>query len=166
MLADVKTASKELPEGVIRCSRLTELVLRRFQISYRQQPADVDPGYHSECKLRSLPNAGPFLSQLVCLSLVDNGFTAVPPCLAAATVLESLDIGDQFLQYFCCEQHAVPVQGLHVLDHLHKLRCVRLVGFRKCGAGLRRFRAVRPDVELVLQKRPLTKRFECIYDRL
>ncbi len=172
VLKDVKTAAKELPGGALQCSRLTELVLSRFQISYSHQPADEENGYRPECKLRSLPDAGPYLNQRACLSLVKNGFTVVPHCLAAATALTTLDLGDQNLRHFCCAQHAEPVRGLHVLDNLTQLRCVRLIGFRKCGAGLRRFRAVRPDVELVLQKKPLRMRMrvsktsDCMFDRL
>jgi hypothetical protein len=146
VLRDIKTAANQLPDGVIQCSRLTELVLRRFQVNYDGEPDDGYYPYWPSCKLCSLPGAGPYLSQLVHLSLAMNGFSAVPPSLAAASALEILDLNKQSLRAWSCDQHEPPVQGLHVLDTLPRLRCVNLVGFKKSGAGI--CRAAHPTVEI------------------
>jgi len=151
VLKDVKTASSELPEGAVQCRMLTELVLNRFHVNYSQRPHDKRI-HRAECRLRSLP-AGPYLSQLVSLSLGRNAFSSVPPCLASAAALESLDLSQQNLQDWSCELHAAPVQGLHVLDNLTRLRFISLVGFRMSSVGFRRFQAGHPNATLLLERR-------------
>ncbi len=143
VLTDVETGSTQLPLGVMACSGLTELVLQRFFVrDCQSQFRD----YGTAIPLRSLPPGGPYLSQLVCLSLAENAFSAVPPSLAAATALEVLDMGKQRLAQSNREHHGDPVQGLHVLLGLTRLRCVNLEGFNQ-GPTIRQcFRVARPDV--------------------
>jgi len=148
VLKDVKTASSQLPQGIMACSGLTELVLKRILISFTDEP---DRFVHRpDCCLRSLPAAGPYLSRLIRLSLVKNAFDAVPLCLAAATALEQLDLAKQEPWDKYVANHMTPVQGLHVLDNLTRLRQVNLIGFRKGAAGLRRFRAAHPSVAVII----------------
>jgi len=148
-LKDVKTASAQLLHGVMACTGLTELVLHRILVSY-STPKIRYIWSRPECRLRSLPEAGPWIDRLVRLSLYKNAFYAVPPCLVSATALKVLDMGKQQLRVHYGHSHSAPVQGLHLLDNLTRLRCLNLAGFKKGGAGLRRFRAVHPDVCVML----------------
>ena len=100
--------------------------------------------------VRSLPEAGPWTDRLVRLGHCKNALYAVPPCLVSATALKELDMGKQQLRVHYGYSHSAPVQGLHLLDNLTRLRCLNLTGFKKGGAGLRRFRSVHPDVCVVL----------------
>ncbi len=135
---------KELPQGVSACSGLTELVLEGIQVS----PSD-NGEWDYPCLLWKLPAVGPYLSRLVRLSLRQNAFSAVPPCLTAATALEVLDLGKQKLIGYN-EDHGESVQGLHVLDALTRLRCVNLEGFDDKVLDLRRFRMAHPSVSVIL----------------
>ena len=81
---------------------------------------------------------------------LQNAVDIVPPCLAFATALEQLDMARQQLRKESLSKHTSPVQGLHVLDELTRLRQVTLVGCRKGGAGSRRFRAAHPSVAVVI----------------
>jgi len=150
VLKDVKTASSQIPQGVVQCRRLRELVLNRFHVNYSQRPHDKRI-HRAECRLRSLP-AGPYLSELVSLSLGRNAFSSVPPCLASAAALESLDLSQQNLQDRSCELHSAPVQGLHVLDKLTRLRRVSLVGYRIDSVGVHRFQAYHPNAKLLMER--------------
>jgi len=92
--ANLQLASDQLPQGIAACSGLTELALRRIRDARptRSQPDDgdyIDPeDYDSDSPrpaerlLRTLPD-GPYLSNLVRLSLSGNAFDAVPLALAA-----------------------------------------------------------------------------------
>jgi len=148
VLEDLKTAAIELPNGIAACSGLTELVLKRVLVRFDNEPRGCLS--KPECRLRSMPADGPYLSQLVRLSLCKNAFSAVPSCLAAATALELLDLAKQKLRDSYYEAHGAPVRDLHVLDGLARLRCVNLEGFRNNGAGLRRFRKAHLNVRVVL----------------
>jgi len=149
VIKDLKTASAQLPHGVMACTGLTELVLHRILVSY-STPTIRYIWSRPDCRLRSLPEAGPWTDRLVRLSLCKNAFYAVPPCLVSATALKELDMGKQQLRVHYGHSHSAPVQGLHLLDNLTRLRCLKLAGFKKGGAGLRRFRAVHPDVCVML----------------
>ena len=146
-LKDVKTASSQLPSGVMACSGLTELVLERVLVSFSNKP-DEELN-RPECRLRSLPAAAPCFAQLVRLSLSRNAFRAVPPILSAATALEVLDLSKQKLRDSYVEQHSAAVQGLRVLNHLTRLRCVNLEGFKQEGPDIRRFHAAHPNVRVI-----------------
>ena len=155
-LKDVKTASDQLPRGMIACSGLTGLVLKRCLVNFTN--TDVPPLDRPECRLCSLPAEGPYLSKLVRLNLSKNAFREVPPTLASATALEVLNMAMQQLwnKYDDCyipggklSVRLWHVQGLHVLDNLMRLRCVNLLGFEKSGAGMRLFRKAHPTVSVV-----------------
>ncbi len=131
VLKDVKTASSQLPSGVMACSGLTELVLERVLVSFSNKPDEVLN--RPECRLRSLPAAAPCFAQLVHLSLSRNAFSAVPPALSKATALQVLDLAKQKLRDSYVEQHSAAVQGLRVLNNLTRLRCLNLEASRKRG---------------------------------
>ncbi len=144
VLTDVTTGSTQLPLGVMACSSLTELVLKRFCVNDDCQPDSWD--YSSAIYLRRLPPGGPYLSELVRLSLAENAFSAVPPSLTAATALAVLDMGKQRLGQGYDTYDEEPLQGLHVLLGLTRLRCVNLVGFNQRPTTRQCFRVARPDV--------------------
>ena len=155
-LLGLKTGSAQLPQGIIACSGLTELVMERILLTFSNGGGKFYIT-RPECRLRALPTAGPYISQLARLSLVANAFSSVPPALAAATALQQLDLSEQLLRdaytqvpLYNIERTPAPVQGLHVLDNLPRLHRVKLVGFKKGGAGIRRFRAANPNVTVVL----------------
>ena len=88
------------------------------------------------------------MSKLVRLSLRENAFSGVPPCLAAATALMLLDLAEQKLSVFDEDKAEPPVQGLNVLNSLTRLRFVHLHGFS--GAGVCQFRAANPNVNVIM----------------
>ena len=154
-LVDLKTGSKELPQGVMACSSLTELVLKKILLGFSNDGRSV--WNMPDCRMRSLPAAGPYLGQLVRLSLLGNAFATVPPALANATALQQLDMGEQLLRdtWASEEYHepaAAPVLGLHVLDNMKHLRSVNFVGFVDSGASIRHFRAKHPTVTVVFER--------------
>jgi len=147
VLQDLKTGASQLPQGVAACSSLTELVLRRVHVS--MQPGVDGLVDVAQCGLRSLPAAGPYVSKLVHLNLANNAFRSVPPCLAAATALETLNLCMQQLQPYHEIRVHVPVLGLHVLDNLARFRWINLEGFKKSAAGIRRLKKTHRNVTVV-----------------
>ena len=150
VLTDVSTTSSQLPQGVLACSRLTELVLDRPLVGGSNQMHD-DNNPQARSRLCSFPAAGAHLSQLVRLSMSGNALKAVPLCLTAATALEALDMGKQRLGEHDHAQHGSgePVQGLQVLNSLPRLRFVTVTGFRTLAAHYRQFRAAHPELTIV-----------------
>ncbi len=148
VLKNLKTASSELPHGISECSGLTALVLERIMVSFDYDPdsADDSSRYGSWSLFRSLPAAGPYLSELRRISLSGNAFTRVPPSLVAATALEMLDLTNQRSPAGGDEQQAPRVHGLHVLGSMSQ--CMDLSEFSQCG--IRRFQASRPNVTVIL----------------
>ena len=155
-LTSVQTASDQLPQGIAACSGLTELVLRRI--------GDIRPGFTDpdlaryetadgsrlpERPLRALPD-GPYISNLVHLSLSGNAFSAVPFALVTATALEVLDLDDQRVSGAAAFRYdaRVPVQDLHLLGVMPRLRRVYLAGFRRDSDGTN-FEAAHPHIELI-----------------
>ncbi len=151
LLKDLKTASSQLPQGIVACSGLTELVLHRILLSFTMVNDPNKAFDRPECRLRSLPDAGSYLDQLVRLRLSKNAFVAVPPCLASATALQDLDMRKQMLQVEYGEPHSASMRGLHALDSLPRLRSLNIEGFEKSAAGIRRFRAAHPHVRVVFK---------------
>ena len=146
VLTDVSTGSSQLPQGVLACTGLTELVLDRFLISCSKQ---VHYSNKPEVRLRSFPADVAHLSQLVRISLSGNALSAVPPCLAAATALEVLDMGNNRLGHYTEESHGQQMQGLDVLDSLTRLRYVNFVGFEMVPADYCHFHMAHPGAKLV-----------------
>ena len=65
--------------------------------------------------------------------------------------MEHLNLSGQVLHDDSTERDPpAPVQGLHVLDNLPRLRSVRMLGFED-GADVHRFRMAKPSVDLVLE---------------
>ena len=145
VLKRLGTASDQLPRGVTGCSGLTELVMERMLVSFGSQHEYLHHGLKS--RLRDLP-AGPYLSRLVRLNLSGNALEAVPSSLTAATALVQLGMANQQRRGTDAGQRAAPVQSLHVLEKLPRLRHIDLQGFKDSGPGIGRFRAARPDVSI------------------
>jgi len=143
VLTDVSTASSQLPQGVLACSGLRELVVERFLIGCSMQGQYSD---RPAVRLRSFPAAGAHLSQLVRLGLSGNALSAVPPCLAAATLLEVLDMGKQRLGEHGSDQHGKPLHGLEVLNGLSRLRYANFFGFHMSAADYRLFQVAHPEL--------------------
>ncbi len=158
VLTDVKLSSRQLPRGIAACSGLTELVVTRLRLDYKPDVlVDNRVVRAPDVRLSALPAVGPYVSSLVRVSLTGNAFAVVPPVLAAATALQHLDLSHQMLRNSkliiedrYLEQQPAPVQGLHVLDNLTRLESVTLLGYKKAGAGIRRFRLANPSVSAVL----------------
>ncbi len=161
--ANLQLASDQLPQGIAACSGLTELALRRVGDARptRSQPDDgdyIDPeDYDSDSPrpaerlLRTLPE-GPYLSNLVCLSLSGNAFDAVPQALATATALELLDLAHQNVPVAAEDSGGdalASVQGLHVLAVLPRLRRVILEGFEQ-DDDCARFQAAHPHIDVCI----------------
>ena len=114
---------------------------------------DEDAAFWPERQLRALPD-GPYIRRLVSLSLCGNRFGTVPPVLAAATALESLDLSSQRMHYenvhygYDSERH-VHVQGLNVLGRLTRLRRVDLTGFSKEDSSVRALQGAHPNVTVI-----------------
>jgi len=139
VLKDLKTDSSQLPQGIMACSGLTELVLKRILLKYDEDRQ----------RLCSLSAAGPYLSRLVRLNLAGNAFGKVPPCLAAATALQHLKFASQRLVLLPQDHQFPRMKGLDVLVNCTNLRSVNLADFRKGGSGVRRIRAAHPDMRVV-----------------
>ena len=144
VLKDLETPSSEIPQGLVASSGLTALVLEGVSLP----PSNDDDWDDWPCFLRGLPAAGPYLSKLVHLSLRKNGFSTVPPCLAAATALELLDLGKQKSSEYD-EDCTEPMLGLQVLEGLTRLRSVNLEG-SDSGVDIQCFRRARPRVNVML----------------
>ena len=147
-LKQLHTAADQLPQGIMACSGLTELVLEQILLSYTDhwQRHNGEPLRW----LRSLPTAGLYLSRLVRLSLSGNAFSVVPPSLASAMGLQHLALAWQRSQEHPHDQRAFDLQGLDVLDNCTSLRSLNLAGLKKDAIGLCRFQAARPDVRIIL----------------
>jgi len=147
-LKDVKTASDQLPQGVMGCSGLTELVMQHVVVSSSSKLGCWLHG--SKSRLRSLLAAGPYLSQLICIDLSRNAFRGVPLSLAAATALQELSLSEQQPRRSGASRHAAAALALEVLEELPHLRRVNLQGFKDSGLGIRRFREACPDVSITI----------------
>jgi len=144
VLKDLDTGSRELPEGIMACTGLTELVLDSVKVTI-SLPGSNPPGMEDQREVSNLPVAGPYLSKLVSLGLPRNGFSKVPPSLAAATALELLDFGDQILYV---DEYTGILDGMSVLDGLPRLRGMNLTGFEASDARFDKFRAAHPHISL------------------
>ena len=147
VLTDVKTASSQIPLGIVSCSGLTELTLKRYLVSFTN--THVDPRNRPECRLRGLPAAGPYVSKLVRFSLRGNALSVVPPALAGATALELLDISGQ-RRSGENDQLVGAVRGLSVLNNMVRLHLVDLTGFSTGADSIRRFQAANPSVRVIV----------------
>lgn len=156
VLVDVQQGSDQLPQGIIACSGLTELVLQQLRMNcgfgrnvcYGNSKHVHVPQKDRLCKLPK----GPFLGQLRRLSLSDNGFATVPRVLVSAKMLEFLDLSYQHLplpkSYSSEDYPWKRVKGLHVLKKLTGLRYLKLREFKKDDDAVRDFQEARPDVTL------------------
>jgi len=147
VLTHLQTASCELPQGIMACTGLTELVVECVMVMDCSNSESDSSDVHGQAYvMEHLPAAGPYLSNLVRLGLPRNAFfNGVPPSVAAATALEVLDLARQ---HWLTDELAARVQGLDVLAKLPRLRSVNLTGFAENGAGIQQFRVARPDVRL------------------
>jgi len=163
VLTEVKTRSSQLPHGIAACSNLTQLQLECMLVNFFNLNVNQDDrhGDWPECRLRTLP-AGPYLSQLVRLSLTWNAFDAVPPAVAAVTALQHLDLGEQLLQNFSrdpdredelliCNWQAGPVLGLNVLNSLTRLKSITFRNNVYAGAeaAICEYRAANANVDII-----------------
>ena len=86
------------------------------------------------------------------LSLVYNGFAAIPAALRSASALRDLDMGNQHGIPSCeaavrrIATSGARIAGLHMLKELRDLRGVRLWHVGEEDPGLVDLRSARPDV--------------------
>ena len=154
VLANVQIASDQLPQGIAACSGLTELALRRVgdicPSIYEDEYIDSDSDNpRDDFFLWDLPD-GPYIGNLVRLSLSGNAFDTVPPALATAAALELLDLAHQDVPVAARDfrrDARARVQGLLVLDGLPRLRRVILTGFAQ-DDECARFQAAHPDIDV------------------